>query len=74
MHEDDTSSNLATDFALAALDGYLPIVVPASDDHPPLLLLCNLETDRSMRAVYSPHFSDRCKVSIACIMYALGDN
>ena len=74
MHEDDTSSNLAMDFAMAALDGYLPIVVPASDDHEAILLLCNPETDRSMRAVYSPHFSDRCKVSIACIMYALGDN
>ena len=73
MHEDE-ATDLAKEFAIAALDGYLPIAVPASDDHGALLLLCTPDTDRSMRAVYSPHFSDRCKVSIACIMYALGDN
>ena len=70
MHE-DTSADLASDFALAALNGAMPVVI-ATD--PATLLICQPESDRSMRAVYSPHFSDRAKVMIACAMYGYNEH
>jgi hypothetical protein len=71
MHEDE-SSDLARDFALVALNGAMPLVILT--EPVATMLVCYPETDRSMRAVYSPHFSDRCKVMIACAMYAYNDH